>query len=93
MHEIDNKKIISVTVKESRDKPVFFKGRAYKRVGDTSPKINSSEIRKLAKESGPKVYWDEDIYKSAALSDIDWKFVDDFFIPRYEYLSKRKINI
>ena len=56
---------------ESHDKPVFFRGRAYKRVGDTSPKISSSEIRKLAKESGPKTYWDGQICEKATLDDID----------------------
>ncbi|MEA3342679.1 MAG: helix-turn-helix domain-containing protein [archaeon] len=71
VHEIGGREIISVAVKESHDKPVFFKGRAYKRVGDTSPKISSSEIRKLAKESGPKTYWDEQICERATLSDID----------------------
>ena len=71
VHDVESMKIISVMVKESHNKPVFFRGRAYKRVGDTSPKINSSEIRALAKESGPKVYWDEQICKGAALSDID----------------------
>ncbi|MEA3342538.1 MAG: helix-turn-helix domain-containing protein [archaeon] len=71
VHDIDGREIISVAVKESHDKPVFYRGRAYKRVGDTSPKINSSEIRKLAKESGPKAYWDRQICEKAVMDDID----------------------
>ena len=32
-------------------------------VGDTNQRISSSEIRRLAKESGGKIYWDEQIYQ------------------------------
>ncbi len=78
VHDVDGGKIISVTVKESHDKPVFYRSRAYKRVGATSQKINSSEIRKLAKESLPKTYWDEQICKEATLSDIDDEKVKAF---------------
>jgi len=78
VHDVDSKKIISVTVKESHDKPVFFRGRAYKRVGDTSQKINSSEIRKLAKDSLPKTYWDEQFCENASLADIDEEKVKAF---------------
>ena len=51
IYEIGNKKIILVKVKESNEKPVFFKRHTYKRVGDTNQRISSSEIRKLAKVS------------------------------------------
>ena len=84
VHDAGGMKIISVMVKESHDKPVFFRNRAYKRVGDTTQAINSSEIRALAKESYPKVYWDGQVCDNAALTDIDWKFVKEKFIPLYE---------
>jgi predicted HTH transcriptional regulator len=32
---------------------------------------SSSELRKLAKESGERVYWDEQICKEASLEDIE----------------------
>lgn len=69
--EIDNEQIILMKVKESGEKPVFFKNHAYKRVGDTNQRIPSSEIRKLAKESGVKIYWDSLICEEASLKDID----------------------
>ncbi len=78
VHDVESMKIISVMVKESHDKPVFFRGRAYKRVGNTSQKINSSEIRALAKESGAKVYWDNLVCKGAILDDIDERKVRRF---------------
>jgi len=68
--EIDNKKTISIKVAESTERPVFFKSYAYKRVGDTNQRVSSSEIRRLAKESGVKTYWDEQICEEATLEDI-----------------------
>jgi ATP-dependent DNA helicase RecG len=68
--DAEGKKIIVIEVKESAEKPVFFKNHAYKRVGKTNQMISSSELRKLAKESGAKVYWDEQICKEASLKDI-----------------------
>jgi len=68
----DNKEIIVIEVSESDEKPVLFKGRAYKRVGKSSHKASSAEIRKLALES-KKIYWDERVCEDAALKDIDEK--------------------
>ncbi|RLF34113.1 MAG: hypothetical protein DRN08_04930 [Thermoplasmata archaeon] len=90
VEKIEGKKIVVIDVKESPEKPVFFKGKAYKRVGDSSHKLSASEIRKLAKES-TKAYWDEQICE-ASLEDIDWNFVKEFFIPRYESLTEREIT-
>ncbi|MCD6455349.1 MAG: hypothetical protein J7K81_00935 [Methanophagales archaeon] len=58
-------------VKESTEKPVFFKNHAYKRVGKTNQRVSSSELRKLAKESGSKVYWDERVCEDVGLEDIE----------------------
>ena len=68
---IDDKDVISTKVKPVDEKPVFFKNYAYKRVGSTNQRISSSEIRKLAKETTEKVYWDEQICEEAKLEDID----------------------
>ena len=89
--DIDGKKIIVIEVRESSEKPVFFKNHAYKRVGKTNQQISSSEMRKLAKESGAKVYWDEQICEEASLENIDWEFVKSFFIPGYEKFSMKRI--
>jgi len=69
--DVNGKKIIVIGVRESAEKPVFFKNHAYKRVGKTNQRISSSEMRKLAKESGAKVYWDERVCEEAKLEDID----------------------
>jgi len=69
--KVDEKDIIIIKVNESDEKPVFFRGKAYKRVGKSNHKLSASEIRKLAKESGKKVYWDEQVCENAELKDID----------------------
>ncbi|HJH25414.1 MAG TPA: hypothetical protein C5S37_01290 [Methanophagales archaeon] len=69
--EVGEKKLIAVEVTESAEKPVFFKNHGYKRVGKTNQSISSSELRKLAKESGERVYWDEQICKEASLEYIE----------------------
>ena len=69
--EVGEKKLIAVEVTESAEKPVFFKNHGYKRVGKTNQGISSTELRKLAKESGEKIYWDEQIRKEASLEDIE----------------------
>ncbi len=70
VEEIEDKKIVVIDVKESPEKSVFFKSKAFRRVGDSTHKLSASEIRKLAKESGPRMYWDEQICE-ASLEDID----------------------
>ncbi len=71
VEEAEGKNVVAIDVQESFEKPVFFKDAAYKRVGRANHKISASEIRKLAKDSGEKVYWDEQVCKGAALKDID----------------------
>ena len=71
VEKIEKKEVIVIEVKESAEKPVFFGNHAYKRVGKTNQRISSSELRKLAKESGKRIYWDEQICEEAKLEDID----------------------
>ncbi len=71
VEEIEGKKIVVIGVKESGEKPVFFKGRAYMRVGNSAHKLSASEIRKMAKETGDKIYWDSKPCENATLEDID----------------------
>jgi len=89
VEEIEKKEIVVVAVKEGAEKPVFFKNYAYKRVGNTNQRISSSELRKLAKESGERIYWDEQVYKESSIENIDWTFVKNFFIREYEKFSKK----
>jgi ATP-dependent DNA helicase RecG len=69
--EVDGKNIVAIEVEESSDKPVFFKKHAHKRVGKSSQRMSSSEMRRLAHEDKPKMLWDERICEGASLEDID----------------------
>lgn len=88
--KVDGKDIVIIEVDESPEKPVFYRNRAYKRVGKSTHKLSSSEIRKLAKNSGKKRYWDEQICQDASLEDIDWTFVEETFIPLYEEATEKE---
>ena len=76
--ERGEKNVVLVEVEESAEKPVFFKNHAYTRVGKTNQGISSSELRKLAKESGGRVYWDERVCEDASLEDIEEEKVKTF---------------
>ena len=88
--EIENKNIIIIDVTLNDEKPVFFKGTAYKRVGKSSHKLSASEIRSIAKNSGEKVYWDEQICKNATFEDIDEEKIK-WFLKEAKY--GRNFNI
>lgn len=82
---------LAVEVTESAEKPVFFKNHAYKRVGKTNQGISSSELRKLAKESGERVYWDERVCEDASLEDIDEEKIRQF-LRKAKYERKLEID-
>ena len=84
IHKTESKKIILIKTKESDEKPVFFKNHVYKRVGDTNQRVSSSEIRKLAKESKGKIYWDGQICEEVGLEDIDKEKVE-WFLKKAKY--------
>ncbi len=88
--KLDSKDIILIEVKESHDKPVFYKDKAYKRIGKSTHRLKASEMRKLAKNSGKKTYWAEQICERATLDDIDWTFVEETFIPLYEETTEKE---
>ena len=70
VRDIDGKNIILVKVEISKSKPVFAFDRVYKRVGKSTMRVTSEEIKKMALE-GKKTYWDEQICEEAGLGDID----------------------
>ncbi|KAF5434005.1 ATP-dependent DNA helicase RecG [Candidatus Methanophagaceae archaeon] len=76
--QIENKEIVVIEVKVGSEKPVFFRNHAYKRVGKTNQRISSSEIRKLAKESGERIYWDEQVCEGVNFGDINERKVKWF---------------
>ena len=89
--EIGGNNIVIVEVEESREKPVFFKNHVYKRVGKTNQMISSGELRKLAKESGEKVYWDERVCEDVSLEDIDEEKVR-LFLRKAKYERRLEID-
>jgi len=91
IREVDGKNIVMVAVEESQEKPVFFKNHAYMRVGKTNQMISSSELRKLAKESGEKIYWDERVCADASLEDIEEEKVR-LFLRKAEYERRLEID-
>ncbi len=83
---IEGKDIVIIQVKESQEKPVFYRDKAYKRVGKSTHRLNSSEIRRLAKNSGKKLHWDEQICEEASLEDIEEEKVK-WYLERREDVS------
>jgi predicted HTH transcriptional regulator len=63
--------VILIDVAENQEKPVFFKDKAYKRVGKTNQRISTSEIRRLAMEERKRLGWDEQFCEEACLEDIE----------------------
>ena len=88
--KISKKEVIIIDVNEANEKPVFFKGKAYKRVGRSNHKLSASEIRKLAKESGRKVYWDEQICEDAKYSELDRAKVEWYLGQREKHRNISK---
>jgi ATP-dependent DNA helicase RecG len=89
--EVDGKNVVMIEVKEDMEKPVFFKNHARKRVGKTNQMISSSELRKLAKESGGRVYWDEQVCEDAGPEDIDEERIRQF-LRKAKYERRLEID-
>ncbi|MEA3431527.1 MAG: putative DNA binding domain-containing protein [candidate division WOR-3 bacterium] len=81
--KIERKEVILIKVEESKFKPVFAFNRVYKRVGKSTVRVTSEEIRKMALEN-KKIYWDEQICEGAKLEDIDEEKVKWYLDRRAE---------
>lgn len=88
----DSKKILVIQVGESKEKPVFFKGKAFLRIGSSSHKIGAAEIRTFVKESGPKTYWDSQFCEEATFDDIDHKKVR-WFLRKAKFERKFDVGL
>ncbi|NYB52070.1 MAG: putative DNA binding domain-containing protein [Methanobacteriaceae archaeon] len=75
---VNGNKIILIEVSESTEKPVFYRNKAYIRVGRTNQKLSSTEIRSLITNEHRVTSWDEQIIEEATLEDIDDKQVENF---------------
>ena len=103
--ETKDGEVILIDVAENQEKHVFFKDKAYKRVGKTNQRISTSEIRRLAREERRRLSWDEQICEEAGLEDVDEEEVRLFLkiakeernlrigenIPTKEVLMKLKL--
>ena len=90
-HQVDGKHIMELSVKESDEKPVFFKARAFQRVGKTNQRISVSKIRELAKQERKKLHWDEGICENITLEDIDEEKVK-WFLEKIRYERRLEID-
>ncbi len=77
VENIQNKEILSIEIQENSIKPVFTKGKVYKRIGKTNQKLSSLEIRELTRES-IDYNFTELICKESKLEDIDDKKIKKF---------------
>ncbi|MCD6569055.1 putative DNA binding domain-containing protein, partial [bacterium] len=90
--KIEGKDIIIIEVKESPDHLVLAFGRPFKRVGKSTRRMSKDEYERLILEKHrEKLRFDNQFRKGATLKDIDWKFVEERFIPLYEKVSGRDI--
>ena len=72
IHE-ESKDIIVIKVDESEEKPVFFKGKTFIRVGRTNQRISAAEIRSMVLNGNSGLFWDGKICEEANLDDVDGK--------------------
>jgi ATP-dependent DNA helicase RecG len=87
----EGRNVITIGVDEFPDKPVLAFGRPFKRVGKSTVKISKDEYERMLTEKR-KTYFDSLICEGANLEDIEWGFVTEFFIPKYEALAETKLR-
>jgi ATP-dependent DNA helicase RecG len=80
--KFERKSVIAIKIKENDEKPVFYNGKTFKRVGKTNQKMSVSEMKKLLSESR-RMYFDGQICEDATLEEIDEEKVGT-------YLEKKK---
>lgn len=87
--KVDGQTIIIITIKGNSNKLHTAYGRAFIRVGKNTKLMKQGEYERLLLERRRDKF-DSLICEGATVDDIDWAFVEKFFIPRYEALMKRK---
>ncbi|OYT53621.1 MAG: hypothetical protein B6U72_05330 [Candidatus Altiarchaeales archaeon ex4484_2] len=88
--KIEGKNILLVETEKISDEPVLAFGRAFKRVGRSTHRLSREEYKRTILERHEQEF-DSQICKGAILDDIDWNFVKEFFIPRHESLTERRM--
>lgn len=69
--DVNNKSVIVLEVSENASKPVFYRDKAYIRVGRTNQRLSSTEIRNLITCENRITSWDEQVLEEAGFEDID----------------------
>jgi ATP-dependent DNA helicase RecG len=88
---IGDKKVIVIEVHESDEKPIFFRGRAYVRVGRTNQILSASQVREFFENGRYSISWDEKVLEKAILDDIDVNKVK-WFLENAESERNRDID-
>ena len=76
--DVNGNKIILIEVPESVNKPVFYRDKAYIRVGRTNQRLSSTEIRNLITNEHRVISWDEQVIEEATFEDIEDRQVVNF---------------
>ena len=73
LHNIDEKNILKIVVEQSPN-PIQYRGKYYKRVGDTTQEVTKEELRKLLLKD---ISWDS-VKNDFTMADIDEETVRHF---------------
>ncbi|MBU4539589.1 MAG: helix-turn-helix domain-containing protein [Bacteroidetes bacterium] len=90
LHEIDNKSVVAIRIKEYPIKPVSLKGRCYRRVGNSNRIMPAQEIAEMHFHS-TGMSWDKLPARDATLEDIDLEKVKRY-IKKANEAGRRKIE-
>lgn len=89
IERIKDRNMLLIEIKENTIKPVFAKGKIYKRVGKTNQKLSTLEIRELTRES-VDYNFTELVCKECEIEDIDEEKIKKFIERAKE---ERNFNI
>lgn len=88
--EVDGKTVIAIEVSENPNKPVFFRDKAYIRVGRSNQRLSSAEIRSLITNENNVTSWDQQVLEDATYGNIDKKRLINFL---KEAQSRRNLDL
>lgn len=77
IEKIKDKNVLLIEIQENSIKPVFAKGKIYKRVGKTNQKLSTLEIRELIRGS-VDYNFTELICKECGIEDVDEEKIKEF---------------
>jgi len=90
VHETENKKVVTIIIKESPIKPISYKGICYLRIKNSNRKLTPKEISEVYLQTIDSS-WDAYSARNAGLEDIDFKKVNEYINLANES-GRRKIT-